>query len=33
MAFCHPFDDLAVVAGQATLGVELLEDIAEPAPA
>ena len=27
MAFCHPFDDLAIVAGQATLGVELLDDI------
>lgn len=27
MAFCHPFDDLAIVAGQATLGVELLEDV------
>ena len=27
MAFCHPFDDVDVVAGQATLGLELLEDI------
>lgn len=27
MAFVHPFDDLAVVAGQATLGVELAEDV------
>jgi len=27
MAFCHPYDDLAVVAGQATLGRELLADI------
>lgn len=27
MAFCHPFDDAAVVAGQGTLGLELLEDI------
>lgn len=27
MAFCHPFDDADVVAGQATLGLELLEDI------
>jgi threonine dehydratase len=27
MAFCHPYDDPAVVAGQATLGLELLEDI------
>lgn len=29
MAFCHPFDDPAVVAGQGTLGLELLEDIAD----
>jgi len=28
MNFCHPFDDPIVVAGQATLGLELLEDIA-----
>jgi len=27
MAFCHPFDDLDVIAGQGTLGLELLEDI------
>jgi threonine dehydratase len=27
MAFCHPFDDLDVITGQATLGLELLEDI------
>lgn len=27
MAFCHPFDDEAVVAGQGTLGLELLDDI------
>lgn len=27
MVFCHPYDDLAVVAGQATLGRELLADI------
>lgn len=27
MAFCHPFDDIDVVAGQGTLGLELLEDI------
>ena len=27
MAFCHPFDDADVVAGQGTLGLELLEDI------
>jgi threonine dehydratase len=27
MALCHPFDDPAVVAGQGTLGLELVEDI------
>jgi threonine dehydratase len=27
MEFCHPFDDLAIVAGQATLGRELLDDV------
>jgi threonine dehydratase len=27
MAFCHPYDDLAVIAGQATLGLELIHDI------
>lgn len=27
MNFCHPFDDPMVVAGQATLGLELAEDI------
>ena len=27
MNFCHPYDDPIVVAGQATLGIELLEDI------
>lgn len=27
MNFCHPFDDPVVVAGQATLGLELAEDI------
>lgn len=27
MAFCSPFDDAAVVAGQGTLGLELVEDI------
>ena len=27
MNFCHPYDDPAVVAGQATLGLELVEDI------
>ncbi len=26
-AFCHPFDDPAVVAGQGTLGLELVEDL------
>lgn len=29
MAFCHPYDDVDVVAGQGTLGLELLEDISE----
>ncbi len=29
MAFCHPFDDLSVVAGQATIGRELLGDVAD----
>lgn len=29
MVFVHPFDDAAVVAGQGTLGLELLEDIAD----
>ena len=27
MAFCHPFDDPAVVAGQGTLGLELVDDV------
>jgi threonine dehydratase len=27
MAFVHPYDDLAVIAGQATLGLELLADV------
>ena len=27
MNFCHPYDDPVVVAGQATLGLELIEDI------
>ena len=27
MEFCHPYDDIAVVAGQATLGRELLDDV------
>jgi threonine dehydratase len=27
MTFCHPYDDLAVIAGQATLGLELLHDV------
>jgi threonine dehydratase len=29
MAFCHPYDDPAVVAGQGTLGLELVEDVAD----
>lgn len=29
MNFCHPFDDPAVVSGQATLGLELTEDITD----
>lgn len=29
MSFCHPYDDVEVVAGQGTLGLELLEDISE----
>jgi threonine dehydratase len=29
MAFIHPFDDPAIIAGQATLGLELVEDIAD----
>ena len=29
LAFVHPFDDLDVIAGQATLGLELLEDVAD----
>ena len=28
-AFCHPFDDPIVVAGQGALGLELLDDIAD----
>jgi threonine dehydratase len=27
MAFVHPFDDVDVIAGQGTLGLELLEDV------
>jgi threonine dehydratase len=27
MSFCSPFDDAAVIAGQGTLGLELIEDI------
>ena len=26
MTLCHPFDDPAVVAGQGTLGLELVEE-------
>jgi threonine dehydratase len=29
VAFCSPFDDPAVVAGQGTLGLELLDDLAD----
>lgn len=29
LAFCHPYDDAAVVAGQATLGLELIDDVAD----
>ena len=29
MNFCHPYDDPIVVAGQATLGLELAEDISD----
>ena len=29
MAFCHPYDDLDVITGQGTLGLELLEDIVD----
>ena len=29
MQFCHPYDDPVVVAGQATLGLELIADIAD----
>ena len=29
MAFCHPYDDVDVVAGQGTLGLELIEDISD----
>lgn len=29
MNFCHPYDDPLVIAGQATLGTELLEDISD----
>ena len=27
LAFVHPFDDPAIIAGQGTLGLELLEDV------
>lgn len=27
MVFCHPFDDPAVIAGQGTLGLELIDDV------
>jgi threonine dehydratase len=29
MNFCHPYDDPVVVAGQATLGLELIEDLSD----
>jgi threonine dehydratase len=29
MQFCHPYDDPVVVAGQATLGLELIDDISD----
>jgi threonine dehydratase len=29
MTFCHPYDDPTIVAGQASLGLELLEDLAD----
>jgi len=29
LAFVHPFDDLDIVAGQATLGLELLEEVSD----
>jgi len=29
MNFCHPYDDPIVVAGQATLGLELIEDLSD----
>jgi threonine dehydratase len=29
MTFCAPFDDAAVIAGQGTLGLELVEDVAD----
>jgi threonine dehydratase len=31
MAFVHPFDDVDVIAGQGTLGLELLDDVADVA--
>jgi threonine dehydratase len=31
MAFVHPFDDVDVIAGQGTLGLELLEDVPDVA--
>lgn len=27
MTFCHPFDDIEVIAGQGTVGIEILEDL------
>lgn len=30
MSFIHPFDDMKVIEGQATIGLELLEQLSEP---
>ena len=30
LAFCHPFDDIDVITGQATLGLELFSDVSDP---
>jgi threonine dehydratase len=30
LTFVHPFDDLLVIAGHGTLGLEMLEDVPEP---
>lgn len=31
LTFVHPFDDPLVIAGQGTIGLEILEDVADPA--